>query len=131
MIKHLSPSGKCTGSSNVGFVSRLESFHIQNDISNHPFFAKRSNPKNKNYVKILILSRWFDGLDTGSKDEEYGKVFFLFNWKLSWFLINDDNSDSLYSLSKIILDLSPVFFGLVEARHSQPGSGALPKKPGA
>ena len=29
--------------------------------------------------------------------------------------INDAHSDSPYSLNKIILDLSPVFFGLVEA----------------
>ena len=46
-----------------------------------------------------------------------------------WFVITDDNSDSSYSLYKIILDLFSVFFGLVEAVNSQPGSGAPPRSP--
>ena len=63
----------------------------------------------------MIFSRWFDGLDSGSKEEEYRKFVFLFNRKLSCLVINDHHLDSSYSLNKIILDLSPVFFGLVEA----------------
>ena len=64
-------------------------------------------------------------MDTGSKEEEYGKFVFLFNSRELWLLvINNHHSDLSYSLNKIILDLSPVFFGLVEAGNSQPGSGA-------
>ena len=77
----------------------------------------------------MIFSRWFDGLDTGSKDKEYGKFMFLFNRKLSCLGINDAHLYSSYSLNKIILDHSPVFFGLVEAGNSQPGSGLLPRQP--
>ena len=69
----------------------------------------------------------FDGLDTGSKKEEYGKFIFLFNRKLSCLGINDAYSDSSYSLKYIIFDYSPVFFGLVEAGNSQPESGLLPR----
>ena len=54
---------------------------------------------------------------------------FLFNRKLSCFVINDHNSDPSYSLNKIILDISSVFFGLIEAGNSQPGSGLLPRLP--
>ena len=43
------------------------------------------------------------------------KFVFLFNIKLSCLEINDHHLDSSYSLNKIILDHSPVFFGLVEA----------------
>ena len=77
----------------------------------------------------MIFSRWFDGLDTGSKDKEYGKFMFLFNRKLSCLGISDAHLYSSYSLNKIILDDSPVFFGLVEAGNSQPGSGLLPRQP--
>ena len=42
-------------------------------------------------------------------------------------VINDHHSDLSYSLNKIILDLSPVFVGLVEAGNSKPGSGLLPR----
>jgi len=79
----------------------------------------------------MIFSRWFDGLDTGSKDKEYGKFMFLFNRKLSCLGISDAHLYSSYSLNKIILDDSPVFFGLVEAGNSQPGSGLLPRQPSA
>ena len=65
--------------------------------------------------KNVFFSRSFDGLDTGSKEEEYGKFVFLFNTEIWLLVINDHNSDLSYSLNKIILDLSPVFFGLVEA----------------
>jgi len=44
-------------------------------------------------------------------------------------VINDHHLDSPYSLNKIILDNSPVFFGLVEAGNSQPGTGLLPRSP--
>ncbi len=54
---------------------------------------------------------------------------FLFNRKLSCLGISDAHLYSSYSLNKIILDHSPVFFGLVEAGNSQPGSGLLPRQP--
>ena len=54
---------------------------------------------------------------------------FLFNRKLSCLGISDAHLYSSYSLNKIILDDSPVFFGLVEAGNSQPGSGLLPRQP--
>ena len=119
--------GKWSGSSKVGFVSTrlLESFHMTN-ISKWFIFLKTVQSEIKNDVKKWYFSRWFDRLDTGSKEEEYGKFVFLFNRKLSCLVINDDHLFSSYSLNKIILDHSPVFFGLVEAGNWQPGSGLLP-----
>jgi hypothetical protein len=75
----------------------------------------------------MIFSRCFDGLGHLIQEKEYGETVFLINWETMCFLITDDNSDSLYSLNKIILDFSPVFFGLVEAGKSQSGSGAHPR----
>ena len=65
-------------------------------------------------------------MDTGSKEEEYGKFVFLFNRELWLLVINDHHSDLSYSLNKIILDLPPVFFGLVEAGNSQPDPDYFP-----
>jgi len=119
--------GKWSGSSKVGFVSSrlLELFHMTNCISKWSIFRKTVESEIKNDVKKWFFSRWFHGLDTGSKEEEFRKLLFLFKSKLSRLVINDDHSDSSYSLNKIILDLSPVFFGLVEAGNWQPGSGLL------
>ena len=74
------------------------------------------------------------GPDTGWKEKEYGEILFLCNSRIIVVchhssLITDENSDSSYSLHKIILDLFSVFFGLVEAVNSQPGSGAPPRSP--
>jgi hypothetical protein len=40
-------------------------------------------------------------MDTGSKEEEYGKILFLFNRELWLLVINDHHSDLSYSLNKI------------------------------
>ena len=64
---------------------------------------------------MCFLVAGFDGLDTGSigsKEEEYWKIVFLFNWKYPCFVINDHKLDLTYSLNKIILDLFPVFLDL-------------------
>ena len=63
----------------------------------------------------MIFNRRFDGLDTGSKEEEYWKFVFLFNIKSSCLVINDHHLDLPYLLNKIILDYSPLFFGIEEA----------------
>ena len=120
--------GKWSGSSKVGFVSSrlLESFHMTNDISKWSIFCKTVESEIKNDVKNVFFSRWFDGLDTGSKEGEYGKSCFYSIWKYSFFVINDLKLDRSYILNKIILDLFPVFFGLVEAGNWKPGSGLLP-----
>ena len=106
--------GKWSGSSKVGFVSSqlLKNFHMANDISKWSVFRKTVESEIKNGVIFLIFGRWFDELDTGSKEEEYGKNVFLFKWELSWLVINDHQSDSSYSSNKIILYLSPVFLDL-------------------
>ncbi len=66
-------------------------------------------------------------MDTGSKEEEYEKFVFSFNQELLLLVINDHHSDLSYSLNKNFFRLFPVFFGLVEAGNSQPGSGLLPR----
>ena len=34
----------------------------------------------------MIFSRFLDELDTGSKEQDFGIIVFLFNLKLSWLL---------------------------------------------
>ena len=113
----------------MGFVSSrlLESFQMTNDISKLSIFRETVESEIKKDAKNMIFSRWFVGPDSGWKEKEYEKIVFLFDWELSWLVITDDHSDSSYSLYEIILDLFPVFFGLVEAVNSQPGSGAPPR----
>ena len=55
----------------------------------------------------MIFRRCFDELDTGSKEEVYAYIVFLFNGKLSRLVINDHHSDLSYSLNKIILTFLP------------------------
>ena len=52
-------------------------------------FSQNDRIRNNNDMKKwkFFFSRWFDGLDTGSKDEEYGKFMYIFNWKLLVFVI--------------------------------------------
>ena len=50
-------------------------------------FSQNGRIRNKNDVKNDIFSWCFDGLDTGSKVEEYGEFVFLFNRELSLFVI--------------------------------------------
>jgi hypothetical protein len=54
------------------------------------------------------------------------KSCFFSIWKCCLLGINDAHLDRSYSLNKFILDLFPVFFGLVESGNWQPGSGLLP-----
>ncbi len=67
------------------------------------------------------------GPDTRLKKKKSteNRVYILF--EMIGVVISDDETQLSFSLNKIILDLSPVFFGLVEAVNSQPGFGAPPK----
>ena len=66
----------------------------------------------------MVFSRWFDGLVTGSKEEEYGKLMLWLNRDLSLLVIDDHHSDSSHSLSKDYLRPFSRIFGLEETENS-------------
>ncbi len=67
----------------AGFVNSrlLEIFHKANQKSNDTFSEKtiESKIKLKIILKKKIITRCFCGMDTGSKEEEFWKIIFLFN----------------------------------------------------